>query len=69
MNLYFRKCHYCRCNVDLSKPEYVSIPYTGALKLLEKITSIIALPGISICMNYRFACIPCNRDVKISKII
>ncbi len=66
MNLYLRKCHYCRCNVDLSKPEYVTIPYTGILKFLDKISSIITLP---IYMDNRYACIPCNRDVKISKII
>ncbi len=69
MNLYHRKCHYCSCVVDLSKPEYVTVPYTGILKFLDKISSVIAIPGAAIYLDNRYACISCNRDIKINKII
>ena len=66
MNLYHRKCCYCKGVVDLSVMDsYKTIPYTALMKIYDKLTINMWPIGI----DNRYSCINCITSTKRSDIL
>lgn len=83
MSLYYRKCHCCKSDIDISlfpingvKYYYEILPYTGISKIYESIMLSKLCPDwvtFFIGLDTRYICSDCalqsNRNMKIKKII